>query len=118
VTQFGLDATLLRNLSMQGLPMGAASMSPGLIPEVGRSMATQVSDEAMRQQAAAVIQRSYRWLDASAPLAPQVAGLIPPLITAVQQYEAEQYAASLTGAVAVVQTAQALHGATPILPAP
>ena len=72
----------------------------------------------MRQQAAAVIQRSFRWLDASAPLAPQVAGLISPLITAVQQYEAEQYAASLTGAVAVVQTAQALHSTTPILPAP
>lgn len=76
----------------------------------------QPTTEAMRQQAAAVIQRCYRWLEAAVPMVPQVAALAPVLVTAVQQYEAQQYPACLQQAVVVAQTAQRLHTQVPGLP--
>ena len=73
--------------------------------------------ESMRQPAAALIQRCYRWLEAAAPILPQVAALVPVLVTAIHQYEAEQYAVCLQQAVLVAQTAQRLNANAPALPA-
>jgi hypothetical protein len=73
--------------------------------------------EAMRQPAAASIQRCYRWLEAASPVLPQVAALAPSLVTAVQQYAAQQYAASLHQSAAVLQTVQHLRATVPGLPA-
>jgi hypothetical protein len=73
--------------------------------------------ESMRQPAAAVIQRCYRWLEAAVPILPQVAALVPVLVTAIHQYEAEQYAVCLQQAMLVAQTAQRLNANAPALPA-
>jgi hypothetical protein len=73
--------------------------------------------ESMRQPAAAVIQRCYRWLEAAVPILPQVAALVPVLVTAIHQYEARQYAVCLQQAVLVAQTAQRLSANAPALPA-
>jgi hypothetical protein len=94
------------------------TMSPGVFP--GPMMATrtgQPSTEVLRQQAAAVIQRCYRWLETVVPAAPQVSFLVTAMITAVQQYEAQQYAACLNQAVAVAETIRHLQSAVPGLPA-
>ncbi|GIJ44130.1 hypothetical protein Val02_10160 [Virgisporangium aliadipatigenens] len=73
--------------------------------------------EAMRQQAAAVIQRCYRWTEASVPVLPQVAALVPALVATIQQYEAQQYAACLQQALAVVAVIAELRATVPALPA-
>jgi len=72
--------------------------------------------EALRQQAAAVLQHSYRWLESAVPLAPQTADLVPALSVAVQLYEAAQYEASLALAQAVAQGAWQIRQAVPALP--
>ena len=73
--------------------------------------------EAMRQPAAATIQRCYRWVEAAAPMLPQVAGLVPVLVTAVQQYAAQQYLPSLQQATTVALAVQQIRAAVPALPA-
>ena len=93
----------------------AGAMPAGLRP--GMPPGGQPSTEVLRQQAAAVIQRCYRWLEAVAPTVPQVSALVPAMITAVQQYEAQQYAVSLNQAVAVAETIRQLQAAVPGLPA-
>jgi hypothetical protein len=72
--------------------------------------------ESMRQPSAAIIQRCYRWLEAAQPILPQAAAVAPVLVTAVQQYAAQQYPASLQQVAVVVQTVQQLRAAVPGLP--
>lgn len=114
MTRFGEGVAVSAGFS----PLHGVTMLNEAIPAGGRSIGGNPSAEAMRQQSAAVIQRCYRWLEATVPIAPQVTALVPILITVVQQYEAEQYAASLSGAVSAIQTAQALHTNVPMLPMP
>jgi len=73
-------------------------------------------DEAMRQQAAASLQHAYRWLEMSIPAAPQLSGMISPLITAVQLYQAQQYGACLNQVSAVIGSLQQARWAFPTLP--
>ena len=80
------------------------------------AMLNQPSPEAMRQQAAATIQRLYRWLEAVVPMLPQVGTLVPALVTAVQQYEAQQYGPCLQQALFVAQAAQQVQLSVPGLP--
>lgn len=73
-------------------------------------------DEAMRHQAAAVLQHTYRWLEGAIPVAPQLSSTIPPLLTAVQLYQARQYPASLDQAGAVIGSLRQARSAFPTLP--
>jgi hypothetical protein len=82
----------------------------------GAPPAAQPSVEALRQQAAAIVQRCYRWLEACAPVLPQTAALVPAMIAAVHQYEAQQYAACINQAAAVAGAASQLRAAVPGLP--
>ena len=68
---------------------------------------TVPTTEAMRQPAAAGIQRCYRWLEAATPV----------LVTAVQQYAARQYPACLQQVEVVALAVQQLRTAVPALPA-
>jgi hypothetical protein len=110
VTYFAGDATAFPTTLLAGpallsgpaLLAGAALFGP--------------SSEAMRQPAAAIIQRCYRWLEAVAPVLPQVASIAPGLVTAVQQYAARQYAASFRQSTVVVQAVNQLRAAVPGLP--
>jgi hypothetical protein len=45
-------------------------------------------DEPLRQRAAALLQHTYRWLEAGLPDAPQLSAAVPAVVTAVQLYEA------------------------------
>ncbi len=76
-----------------------------------------LTTEAMRQPAAAGIQRCYRWLEAAAPMLPAVTALAPVLVTAVQQYVARQYPACLQQVEVVAVAVQQLRAAMPALPA-
>jgi hypothetical protein len=82
----------------------------------GMLAAPAIPAEALRQQAAAVLQHCYRWLESAVPIVPQTGELAPALVAAVQQYEALQYDASLAQALAVVQTVRHLRAAAPALP--
>lgn len=73
-------------------------------------------DEAMRHQAAAVLQRTYRWLESAIPVAPQLSGTVTPLVTAVQLYQAQRYPASLDQAGAVITSLRQARLAIPTLP--
>ena len=73
-------------------------------------------DEAMRQQSAALLQHTYRWLETAIPVAPQLSGMVSPLVTAVQLYQAQQYAACLNQVTAVIGSLQQARWAFPTLP--
>jgi hypothetical protein len=73
-------------------------------------------DEAMRQQAAALLQHAYRWLETTIPMAPQLSGMVSPLVTAVQLYQAQQYAACINQVSAVIGSLQQARWAFPTLP--
>jgi hypothetical protein len=73
-------------------------------------------DEAMRQQAAASLQHAYRWLETAIPVAPRLSGMVSPLVTAVQLYQAQQYAACLNQVSAVIGALQQARWAFPTLP--
>ncbi|HYN92824.1 MAG TPA: hypothetical protein VES42_03130 [Pilimelia sp.] len=75
-----------------------------------------VPAEALRQQAAAVLQHCYRWLESAVPLVPQTAEVIPAMISAVQQYEGKRYDTSLAQGLAVLHAARQLRAAVPALP--
>jgi hypothetical protein len=92
-----------------GVPIGAS-----YAPQPGGSV--PASEEVLRQQAAAALQRCYRWLEVAVPVIPQLAGLVPAVVTAVQQYEARQYAASLHQVFAVVTVVRQVQATVPILP--
>jgi hypothetical protein len=72
--------------------------------------------EVLRQQSAAVLQHCYRWLESAVSIVPQTAELVPAMVTAVQQYEAQQYDACLAQAQAVVLAVRQLRQVVPALP--
>ncbi|WP_018353035.1 hypothetical protein [Longispora albida] len=80
------------------------------------SLAERAAIEAARQQAAALLLHTYRWLEAAGPIAPQVTGAVPPLITAAQLYSAQQYQACTGQVLGVVGELQRLRWAFPTLP--
>jgi len=75
-----------------------------------------VVDEAMRQESAALLQHVYRWLETVIPVAPQLSGTVRPLLTAVQLYQAQQYAACLEQANGVIGSLRRARWAFPTLP--
>jgi hypothetical protein len=75
-----------------------------------------VAEDVLRQQAAAVLQHVYRWLEATAPAAPQVVGAVPMLVTAVQLYEAREYPACLNQVQAAIGALQQARLSFPTLP--
>jgi hypothetical protein len=89
-----------------GAPPGAAASAFAGQP---------ATDEPLRQQAAALLQHTYRWLEAAIPDAPQVAAVVPATVTAVQLYEAAQYPACLGQISAVMANLQQARGAFPTL---
>lgn len=100
-------------------PGGAAQMFPTFAgPESPIAMAGEqlIADEVLRQQAAARLQHVYRWIETTAPVAPQVLNVASMLITAVQLYEAQQYAASLDLQQAAIGLLRQAGFPVPMLP--
>lgn len=91
--------------------MALLSAAPVMPP-----IAPAPTTEALRQPAAAVIQRCYRWLQAAVPMLPEAAALAPVLVTAVQQYAARQYPACLQQVNVVALAVRQLRVAMPALP--
>jgi hypothetical protein len=124
VTFYGADATPLitpmLHAPMTGPPMATQSMAgnpyTGPASTAPALAAPAVAVEAMRQQAAALLQRCYRWLEAAVTVVPQTAGFVPPLVTAVAQYEAQQYDACLVQTAAVITAVRQLQLSVPTLP--
>jgi hypothetical protein len=106
---FPIDGRMSTGVS----PMSAAP--PSATPTATLPGSAQATG-ARRMQAAAALQRCYKWLEQAITIGPQLAGLVPPLLTAVQLYEAEQFDASLAQTMAVAQIAQQLLGSLPMLP--
>jgi len=73
--------------------------------------------EVLAEQAAALLQHTYRWLDEAVVDVPQLAGAVPATITAVELYEAGQFHACLQQIVAVIAGLQQARAAYPTLPA-
>jgi len=71
---------------------------------------------ALRLPAAAALQRCYKWLERAIIVAPQLVNLMPPMLTAVQLYETEQYEACLAQTAAVMQVMTQLQVSIPMLP--
>lgn len=100
-------------------PMAAGptrTAPPGVPPNVVPANVAHALTESRRLQAAASLHRCYRWLEQSIQSAPQLGHLVPPLLTAVQLYEAEHYEACLAQTIAVMQVAQQLRSVLPLLP--
>jgi hypothetical protein len=124
MTPFGPGVTTGRypingQLSGGFTPMAAGPMMttpPTVPPYVMPANAALALTGARRLQAAAALQRCYRWLDQAIQSAPQLGHLVPPLLTAVQLYEAEHYEACLAQTIAVMQVAQQLRSVLPLLP--
>jgi len=117
------DGVALLSAALPTAHPGIATGQPGqpapavpTMPLGQPAMLNQPTPEAMRQQAAATIQRLYRWLEAVVPVLPQVGALVPALVTAVQQYEAQQYGPCLQQALFVAQAAQQVQLSVPGLP--
>jgi hypothetical protein len=124
MTLFGPGATtggypINGQLSGGFTPMAAGPIMtapPAVPPNVMPANVAHALTEARRLQAAATLQRCYRWLEQAIQSAPQLGHLVPPLLTAVQLYEAEHYEACLAQTIAVMQVAQQLRSALPLLP--
>jgi len=95
-------------------PMTALSSPAAGGPPIG--VRQPAVDEAMRQQAAAMLQHAYRWLEAAIPTVPQLSGMVSPLVIAVQLYQVQQYAACLNQVSTVISTLQQARWAFPTLP--
>jgi hypothetical protein len=99
---------------------GVAPMtaSPTMMQPQFSSQAPQVAvaREALRLPAAAALQRCYKWLEQAVNVAPQLVSLMPPLLTAVQLYEAEHYQACLAQTAGVMQVIAQLQASIPMLP--
>jgi hypothetical protein len=91
------------------------SPSSGIGPRTSGAQPLVVN-EAMRQQAAALLQHTYRWLEAALPVAPQMSTMAAPLITAVQLYQAQQYDACLYQMHEVIGSLRQARWAFPMLP--
>jgi hypothetical protein len=110
VTLFGGEAPSV------AYPLGANGFATRMSGPLAPMAAPAMPPEALRQQAAALLQRCYRWLEAAVPVVPQVAGFVPALATAVAQYEAQQYDACLAQAIAVITAARQVQMSVPTLP--
>jgi hypothetical protein len=99
--------TLSHSVTMPGVTLGGPLVA---------GVPLAASEEMLRQQAAAALQRCYRWLEVTVPVIPQLAGLVPAVVTAVQQYEARQYTASLHQVHAVVTVIRQVQATVPMLP--
>jgi len=109
-----MTAPMMTGPVMTTMPPAPGQQLPG---GAGSAMtAPAVAAEAMRQQAAALLQRCYRWLEPAVTVLPQVAGFVPPLVTAVAQYEAQQYDACLAQTSAVIIAIRQLQLSVPTLP--
>jgi hypothetical protein len=75
-----------------------------------------VAEDALRQQAAALLQHVYRWLEATAPATPQVVGVVPMLVAAVQLYGVHEYPACLSQIYVATNALQQARLAFPALP--
>jgi hypothetical protein len=75
-----------------------------------------VAEDVLRQQAAAHLQHVYRWLDATATVAPPVVAVVPMLVTAVHLYEAGDYLACLNQVQAASGALQQARLTFPALP--
>lgn len=91
-----------------GMAVGAAT-GTAMAPNPGRP-ATLIPAQV---QCAVTLQQLYSWLQVSLPQAPQVAGIIPPLVQAVQLYRAGQYEACLAQLQAVLGV---VNGGRPTVP--
>lgn len=101
-------------------PGGVAAMNPlraasGLTGHAGTGAAQPVPD-LLRRQTGALLQYCYRWLEQGVPVLPQLAGVVPALVTAVHLYEAHQYEASLDQTLGVVRALARVRLAVPALP--
>lgn len=94
-------------------PFEAGPSSAWSVMPVGQQ---SIAEEALRQQSGALLQHVYRWLEATASVAPQVLGVVPMLVTAVQLYEAQQYPACLDQVQAAIGVLQQARWAFPSLP--
>ena len=77
-----------------------------------------VSGEAIRSQAAGLLQHTYGWMRAASEVTPAVTGAAPALTVAVQLYSAEHYPAALrqlSGVVAMLHQARQAYPALPPL---
>jgi hypothetical protein len=75
-----------------------------------------VTEDALRQQAAALLQHVYRWLDAAIPVAPQLVAVVPMLVTAVHLYQAREYPACLNQVQVAIGALQQARATVPGLP--
>jgi hypothetical protein len=73
-------------------------------------------DQPAQLQAAALLQHTYRWLQAAVPAAPQMSTAIPATVTAVHLYEARQIPACLHQIEAVRDTLRQARATAPTLP--
>jgi len=74
--------------------------------------------EAMRYQAAGLLQHTYRWVRAAGEVTPAVTRAAPELTVAVQLYGAGEYPAALrqlSGVVAMLHQARQAYPALPPL---
>jgi hypothetical protein len=74
-----------------------------------------VAQDAMRQQAAALLQHVYRWLEATAPVEPRVLKVVPVLVAAVHLYEAQEYPACLSQVQVATGALQQVRSTLPAL---
>jgi hypothetical protein len=74
------------------------------------------SSDVLRRQTGALLQYCHRWLEQAVPVLPQLAGVVPALVTAVHQYEAQQFEASLAQTLGVVRVLHQVRLAVPALP--
>jgi len=101
-----------------GAMPGSAARPLETLPEWSPTIPPRppVTEDALRQQAAALLQHVYRWLEAAAPIAPQVVAVVPMLVTAVHLYEAGEYPACLNQVQAAIGALQQARAAFPGLP--
>ncbi|GAA4201722.1 hypothetical protein [Microbispora amethystogenes] len=82
-----------------GVPGTGAGVGPGMgsptPPATGVTAGQPAPAAHLQAHCAVTLQRLYEWLQASIPQAPQVAGVIPLLVQAVQLYRAGRYEACL-----------------------
>jgi hypothetical protein len=106
--------------AVPGVGLLSASMpAPAAPPLAGRAGtgAALPSSDVLCRQTGALLQYCYRWLEQAIPVLPQLADLVPALVTAVHQYEAQQFEASLAQTLGVIRVLQQVRLTVPGLPA-
>jgi len=97
--------------------MPGSASSPSATGEPPPYARPSIVEDAQRQQAAALLQHVYRWLDATASVTPGVVlGVVPMLVTAIQLYQSQQYLDCRRHGAAVVGLLQQTRFANPALP--